>query len=75
MLLCNCVRNSHAHFHSVLQPYVLLLARMVVLAPNQIPAHVLWDGVGVYAVKVCVCGWNISVRVHASVHKKKKQLV
>ena len=49
---CNCVRTSHAHFHSLFQLFALFPARMEALAPNQIPAHVLWDGVGLHAVKV-----------------------
>ena len=42
---CVCVVRKYvlkfSTFHSVLQPYALFPARMVVLAPNQIPAHVL----------------------------------
>ena len=49
---CNCVRTSHAHFHSLFQLFALFPARMEALAPNQIPAHVLWDGAGLHAVKV-----------------------
>ena len=44
--------NTPSCFHSVHQLYAINPARMQVFAPNQTPALVLEDGVGVHVVKV-----------------------
>ena len=54
-------------FCSVHQLYAINPARMEVIAPNQIPALVLEDGVGLHAMKVC--GIFQDALTYAHMHK------